>query len=65
MTVEYECDDFNEFTCFFRWRGTVLCAALPKQDTQMPSSTIHAPASRRVESGGARSGAWGVGVAPF
>ena len=29
MTVEYECSDFNEFTCFFRWRGTVLCAAAP------------------------------------
>ena len=27
MTVEYECDDFNEITCFFRWRGTVLYAA--------------------------------------
>jgi len=28
MTVEYECTDFNEFTCFFRWRGTVLPAVL-------------------------------------
>jgi len=28
MTVEYECTDFNEFTCFFRWRGTVLPAVI-------------------------------------
>lgn len=28
MTVEYECDDFNELTAFFRWRGTVLPAVL-------------------------------------
>ena len=28
MTVEYECDDFNELTAFFRWRGTVFPAVL-------------------------------------
>ena len=28
MTVEYECNDFNEFTAFFRWRGTVMPAVL-------------------------------------
>jgi len=28
MTVEYECTDFNEITCFFRWRGTVLPTVL-------------------------------------
>jgi len=30
MTVEYECDDFNEFTCYFRWRGTVMPAVLTR-----------------------------------
>ena len=28
MTIEYECDDFNEITAFFRWRGSALHAVL-------------------------------------
>jgi len=28
MTVEYDLNEFNELTCFFRWRGTVLPAVL-------------------------------------
>jgi len=28
MTVEYECNEFNEFTAYFRWRGTVFGAVL-------------------------------------